>query len=183
MRERSPSLGALLVVCAACGGAPSAKPAAPAAATAAVPQPSPCAAITHDHDFDFWLGTWEVRSGGAIVGHNVIESGQSGCAVIEHWTAMPGHTGTSLNAYDPARKHWRQWWVDGSGEIVELEGERTATTMVLEGPYTHVDGTITRLRGTWTPNPDGTVRQYIEESKDGGATWAVWFDGMYARTH
>jgi hypothetical protein len=30
-----------------------------------------------------------------------------------------------------------------------------------------------------TPLPGGTVRQVIEESRDGGATWQVGFDAVY----
>jgi hypothetical protein len=34
---------------------------------------------------------------------------------------------------------------------------------------------------TWTPNPDGTVRQLWEQSKDGGQAFTVLFDGLYRR--
>jgi hypothetical protein len=36
-------------------------------------------------------------------------------------------------------------------------------------------------RVTWTPNADGSVRQFWELSKDGGKTWSVVFDGRYAK--
>ena len=36
-------------------------------------------------------------------------------------------------------------------------------------------------RGTWTPNPDGSVRQQFEISTDEGKTWQLNFDGLYRR--
>ena len=42
-------------------------------------------------------------------------------------------------------------------------------------------GTVKAFRGTWTPNPDGSVRQHFEISADDGATWTTWFDGKYVR--
>ena len=35
------------------------------------------------------------------------------------------------------------------------------------------------FRMTFTPRDDGSVRQFLEESTDGGKTWSVWFDGRY----
>ncbi len=32
---------------------------------------------------------------------------------------------------------------------------------------------------TFTPQEDGSVRQFLEESSDGGETFSVWFDGRY----
>ena len=34
---------------------------------------------------------------------------------------------------------------------------------------------------TWTPNPDGTVRQHWEISSDAGKSWTTAFDGLYRR--
>jgi hypothetical protein len=47
---------------------------------------------------------------------------------------------------------------------------------------TDADPSATPLnRITWTPNPDGTVRQRWDQSTDSGATWTTVFDGLYAR--
>ncbi|RMH42272.1 MAG: hypothetical protein D6689_08570 [Deltaproteobacteria bacterium] len=53
--------------------------------------------------------------------------------------------------------------------------------MVLTGRYAEPDGTESLLRGTWTPQEDGTVVQAFERSTDGGATWSTWFVGIYRR--
>jgi hypothetical protein len=36
-------------------------------------------------------------------------------------------------------------------------------------------------RITWTPLPDGRVRQHWESTTDGGRTWSTVFDGYYTR--
>jgi hypothetical protein len=55
--------------------------------------------------------------------------------------------------------------------------------MVLSGQRPARDGSGMVLhRISWTPNADGTVRQLWEASKDDGGTWAVLFDGLYARS-
>jgi hypothetical protein len=52
--------------------------------------------------------------------------------------------------------------------------------MVLIGHALYIQSGDRRpFRGTWTPLPDGIVRQHFEESSDGGETWATWFDGYY----
>lgn len=131
-------------------------------------------------DFDFWLGTWEVRGAdGKVVGHNRIEAVHGGCAVQESWQAASGVAGTSLSFFDPARKRWRQLWVDRTGGIIELEGGLLGSAMVLEGTSLQPDGSQTKVRGTWTPLPDGTVRQVFEGLLDGA--WQVAFDGTYQR--
>lgn len=147
-------------------------------------KPPTAATCTGDRhkDFDFWLGDWQVKNTkGEIVGTNIIEKSQSGCVLTEHWTSAKGSTGTSINYFDPARKVWLQTWVDSRGGVINLEGAMEEGAMKLGGSYTKADGKSTLLRGSWTPQPDGKVRQVFEESTDGGLTWTPWFDGTYER--
>jgi hypothetical protein len=51
--------------------------------------------------------------------------------------------------------------------------------MRFEGEHVKLDGTRTLQRATFTPGEEGTVRQFIEASSDGGETWNVYFDGTY----
>jgi hypothetical protein len=170
-------LSILFSAAAACGGA-----AAPPVAAPAAPPPTPCPTVAHYHDFDFWLGSWEVTGkAGRVVGRNEIAQAFDGCAITEAWTGTTGGDGGSYNFYDPARKKWREVWVDRGGEIVEMEGGLIGGSMILVGPHTMPDGTVFQTRGTWTPNADGSVRQLFEDSKDGGATWTVSFDGHYVK--
>ena len=149
------------------------------AQTAPAAKPPPCAAAVH-RQFDFWLGQWEVRdAAGHVVGHNRIEAAQGGCALIEHWTSVTGVTGISINVYDRDRRQWHQTWVDSSGGLLQLDGGRSEAAMVLAGDAFEAD--TSRQRVTWTPQADGRVRQLWESSSDGGRTWTVVFDGLYAR--
>jgi len=150
----------------------------PAAATAA---PKPCA--TPDHrQFDFWLGEWEVTApGGKVAGHNRISAILGGCALREEWTGASGNTGTSLNMYDAGARKWRQTWVDDGGTVLLLAGELKAGKMVLVGESPAAGGKTSLQRITWTPQPGGRVRQLWDSSADGGKTWKVEFDGMYAK--
>lgn len=151
-------------------------------ASAAIAKPALTCTDPHYHDFDFWLGKWAVTGkNGKLAGHSVIEAAHGDCAVYEHWTNAQGGSGGSINYFDPGTRRWRQVYVDGVGDLIDMEGALVGGAMILEGPYTHADGSRTRLRGTWSKNADGTVRQLFEESKDGGVTWAVWFDGSYAK--
>ena len=156
----------------------------PAAAQTAPPaKPPPCAAAEH-RQFDFWLGHWEVRDpSGKIVGHNRIEATHGGCALIERWTSIAGVTGTSVNIYDRDRRRWHQTWVDSGGELLQLDGSRVDTAMVLTGEAFDADAPnqSSRQRITWTPLAGGRVRQLWESSSDGGTTWTVAFDGLYVR--
>lgn len=131
--------------------------------------------------FDFWLGDWQVRKpDGAVAGINRITLEYGGCVVHEHYATGKGYSGESLNLYDASRKTWHQTWVDNGGALLSLEGHLVGNSMVLEGSSTQADGTRTRERITWTPNPDGSVRQLWESGGRRGA-WTVTFDGLYTK--
>jgi len=139
-----------------------------------------CEAAGH-RAFDFWLGEWQVRTpDGKLAGVNRIESEYDGCVLHERYTTGRGYSGESLNVYDAARKLWHQTWVDTSGTLLLLEGGLRDGKMILEGQTTGTDAQVTRHRITWTPNPDGSVRQFWE-STDAKGQWSTAFDGLYTR--
>jgi hypothetical protein len=154
---------------------------APPAPSPGAAPPNPCASGPF-REFDFWVGQWVVRGPrGKVAGENDITSEEGGCAIVEHWRSAAGGTGQSLNFYDPKAKRWKQKWVS-QGSVLEMEGEFKDGAMILEGPLQYVgQGRETILKGTWTKLPDGRLRQYFEESDDGGKTWKPWFDGYYSR--
>lgn len=133
------------------------------------------------HQFDFWIGEWEVFSGAELAGKNVIEPVLDGCVLQETWSGAQGSAGTSLNFYNPQQGKWQQFWVWRRGTTLELEGEFTDGKMILEGKSSGRAGEVLYNRITWTPNEDGSVRQHWEISKDEGKTWATSFDGLYRR--
>ena len=132
--------------------------------------------------FDFWLGDWQVhKPDGTLAGHNRITREYDGCVIHEHYTTDHGYSGESLNIYDASRKVWHQTWVDNSGLLLTLEGGMHAGAMVLQGQTVDADGKITRQRITWTPNPDGSVRQLWQATNRKGA-WITSFDGHYTKS-
>ena len=158
----------------------------PAQPLGSKPEPVPAACTAGEYrQFDFWIGDWNVISGGRLAGTNSVRSIHGGCALLENWLgAGPGGIGgTSLNIYDQATGNWRQTWVDGNGLLLELSGGLIDGVMTLTGsrPAPHGRGDV-RDRISWTPNADGTVRQLWESSSDGGNSWQVIFDGLYTRS-
>ena len=154
----------------------------PVAAQQANQPVSPCEDDERFRAFDFWIGHWEVSGAkGQVAGTNKIEKAEAGCLLIEHWTGNSGGTGTSMNYFDPAKGKWVQVWVASAGYSILIEGGLEDGKMVLVGHLIGPKGTRTPFRGTWTPLPDGRVRQFFEQSTDEGATWAPWFDGYYKR--
>ena len=156
------------------------------AALAAQSTPPPrqrqdCSATVY-REFDFWVGTWTVTAQSKPAGTNRIEVDLNGCVLVEHWTAASGGRGTSLNFYDRASKAWYQSWMDQSGGALRLKGGLTNGRMVLQSdPQPGSDGGSATQRVTWTPEPDGTVRQLWESTSDAGKTWTTVFDGRYTR--
>jgi hypothetical protein len=143
--------------------------------------PAPCTGDDF-RQFDFWVGEWNVvDQDGRIAGRNSITLEQNGCVLIERWTSAKGGTGISMNHFDPLSQRWKQHWV-GLGLILEMSGGLNEGSMLLEGKLQYLaDSKVTLLRGTWTPLPDGRVRQHFVESTDEGKTWTEWFDGYYSR--
>jgi hypothetical protein len=142
---------------------------------------APCEEAAY-RQFDFWVGAWDVFTpDGRQAGSNRIEKLLNGCLLLEHWTSARGGQGRSINYYDPSGQKWIQTWVDGQGGIITAEGAFEAGVMRLEGGHRYPDGRRELFRMAFTPQPDGSVRQFIEQSKDGGESWYVWFDGTYVR--
>lgn len=152
-----------------------------AAATSAAQQSSACSTPQH-RQFDFWIGEWEVSDArGQRLGSNRIERVLNGCALYESWAGVSGSRGHSFNAWDPADNKWHQSWFDNDGTILNLSGGMINGEMVMEGERRLSDGTQTVERITWTPNKDGTVRQFWQSSRDRGMRWTVVFEGTYRR--
>lgn len=141
----------------------------------------PCEYIPAYRQFDFWVGDWNVTAtqSGNPAGRNRIERIENGCLLYEQWIGATGGTGKSINYYDPAKEKWVQHWVSNAA-IINIEGGLEGDSMVLTGTITYRTGAPLPFRGTWTPQPDGRVRQFFEQSNDEGQTWTPWFDGTYA---
>ena len=160
-----------VVVVAAAAGAQQAPP----------PASKPCTAPAY-RGFDFWLGDWDVTTpDGRPAGSNRIESVLGGCALLEHWEGRGGGAGKSLTLYVAADRQWNQTWVDAGGNRSVLTGGLEGSRMVLRNAWTSAEGALMRSELSWTPQPDGTVRQVWRQSSDDGRTYQTTFDGIYRR--
>jgi hypothetical protein len=152
------------------------------------PPPTPCLNDPQRRTFDFWIGTWDVFRWSAPprqppqLGVNVITVIESGCALLESWTASGGGTGRSFNWYDKHTQTWRQLWIDQSGGTLDYtRGEFRDGAMRFEGETRGPQGQRVLQRLTFFHIHADTVRQLFESSTDGGATWTPGFDGRYLR--
>ncbi|NER15425.1 hypothetical protein GWK08_18370 [Leptobacterium flavescens] len=149
-----------------------------------VAQDQKCNCCTDKHtEFDFWKGDWETYNpNGKLAGTNLIEKIQGNCILRENWVSVnAGYTGTSYNFYNMQSDQWEQIWIDNQGQSLHLKGNLKGKKMVmLSDKIPQANGKFTINRVSWTPNPDGTVRQLWETSED-GTNWTVAFDGLYRR--
>jgi hypothetical protein len=152
------------------------------AQTAPAPPPPACTGPEH-RQFDFWAGYWDVYPTGktTLVAHSLIEKLYGGCAIRENWMPLKASGGGSLNNYVTGDKRWHQTWVDSSNARVDFVGGMTGGKMVLMGNWTGVigPGQDALIRMSYTPNADGSVRQFGEQSTDHGLTWQPSFDFTY----
>ncbi len=155
------------------------------AALAQTPAPPTCAAPQH-RAFDFWIGEWDAYVTGTenLAGRSSIKSEDAGCVITEHWQSVRApYSGRSLNIYDRASGQWSQFWTDSTGEVTRfVGGPIEGGAMRLTDPANIAAGQPgpQHTRMTFTPNPDGSVRQHGETSPD-GQTWTTSYDFTYRR--
>jgi hypothetical protein len=154
---------------------------APSGAPKAPPSPGTACLPAAFHQFDFWIGEWEVSNQQPPPGRTPPASKSrisrilSGCAILEEYETAQGYAGKSLNFHDAQGGRWRQVWIDTGGSPLFLAGGLEGNSMVMRDDG--ASGAINRI--TWTPLEGGKVRQLWETSKDQGKTWQVAFDGLY----
>jgi len=144
-------------------------------------QITPCNSPEY-HQFDFWVGSWEVQNPlGQTLGHNDINRMVGGCILQENWASSRApQSGTSFNFYDYRDKKWHQDYYDNSGNVGNyppLSGElRDGKMVLLSAP-----GVQPQSRWTWYELAPGKVRQMAEQSSDGGKTWSITWDSIYVK--
>ena len=155
----------------------------PGAAVATTPPPATACTAPEARQFDFWVGHWDVYAKAKPdqkLAESLVENLYDGCAIRENWMPLSGGAGGSLNAYDPEKKQWRQFWASQSSAL--FHGGWTGSAMVLEGVWPQPGKPHQMTRMTYTPLADGSVEQAGVSSDDGGKTWAPSFDLIYRRS-
>ncbi len=189
MKRSIATISLLILSCGAAASAP-AEPAPAQSGAGPFTRTSLCRGEPRSDDFDYWLGVWDVRpfaAPGAPASWNRITLEQDGCVLQEHWRSAAsgpsaGYTGTSFTTFDRARAVWHQTWVDTTGCVAVMEGGLDgAGDLVLHAVSMPGDPDTAQRRMTFRRQPDGTVRQIVERSSDGGATWTTSIDLVYTR--
>jgi hypothetical protein len=149
-----------------------------------VPPGQACKAAAY-HEFDFWVGNWDVRGpAGGLAGTNVVKSRLGGCVVEENWTSAGVGFGRSLNFYDAAAGTWSQMWVASNGcpnGVIIIEGTFANGAMTMRGtkvqpegfqhtpPCTAPPAFVTFAQNNlirWTPLESGSVLQQFTASNN-----------------
>lgn len=146
----------------------------------AVPRPCPAPGT---RDLDFWAGRWNLERDGAVVATSVITTELDGCVVMEDYINDGGVQARSLSAYDAATGRWHQAYQDNLLGNYRLDGTAGGGVAQLSGSqliYHFGLGAIVERNAVsrWTDNGDGTVRQVIRGTFDGGPE-EILFDGLY----
>jgi hypothetical protein len=142
---------------------------------------TPCMTRPESRMFDFWVGEWDVKTlQGQPAGKSSVQLLLEGCALYENWST-PNGGGKSLNSYNPDLKMWQQFWTDQSGNVTEYRtSEWVNGSLRLTAQQTR-PGAPQFIRMTFTPMNKDLVRQFGEQSTDGGKTWTPSFDHYYHR--
>jgi len=175
----------------------------PASASAASVATAPAAAASapgkpctgpEAHQFDFWIGDWDLvvraRSAptsdqwGEAKGHQHVESILAGCAIAEHFTAEgPGTpwSGASYSSWQPQLAAWRQTWVDDSGGYLAFRGGLENGAMTLYGEPRDVGGKRVQMRMVFRDVTASSLRWEWQRSDDNWATAAPMITIDYRR--
>jgi tetratricopeptide (TPR) repeat protein len=141
----------------------------------------PCEHQPESRQFDFWIGEWDVvtTQGHDPAGSSSIQLILDKCVILENWTG--GTTGKSFNHFDAATKKWIQDWVDSASNGVHFEGTLENGVMSFYAASLNADGTRSRRHLQFFKLDEDHVRQFSQQSTDGGQTWSVEYDLTYSR--
>src|SRR5262249_51157123 len=130
------------------------------------------AAACSNHQFDFWIGKWDLAVRALVkdkwvegTGQNEVTSSYGGCVIDERFTSegpLGPFSGHSVSVF--ARGKWRQTWVDSGGAYLLFAGEWTGSEMVLAQDDA-------RKRMVFTGISPGAIHWRWEQTDDGGKTW------------
>lgn len=149
----------------------------------------PCMGDSASRSFDFWVGDWDVYVTGTGIraGRNVIERVSGGCTILENWTASHTPVGTpsngkSMNFVDPATGKWRQVWMgSGRGQTNYVDGAFSDGAMRFVYERAGPQGARVTGRFVFENLGPDRVRQYQDQTLDGGKTYTIVYDFTYFR--
>jgi hypothetical protein len=147
---------------------------------------APCDTPQH-HQFDFWVGDWQVFDGrtNQLVAFDRVEKHSDGCIVQQNLTMVTdlyrrqgvGYrmTGIGVNRFDG--ESWLELWADNQWGAIVLRGMPSAgKAMVLT---TIIPSRNRDLRLEWERRSDGSVRALQYVAPAGSGKWELYGDLIY----
>jgi hypothetical protein len=134
------------------------------------------------HQFDFWLGDWNLTWGDDQHGVNHIRSILDGQVIQENFESESGDKliGLSVSVYNPIDQKWRQTWVDNQGSYLDFVGEMQGDKMILQR-HAIVENQPVIQRMVWYDIETDRFEWNWERSSNEGQTWKVLWQIHYTR--
>ena len=134
------------------------------------------------HQFDFWLGDWNLTWGDDQHGVNRIRSILDGKVIQENFESEGADKliGLSVSVYNPIDQKWRQTWVDNQNSYLDFVGEWQDDKMILQRNAV-VEGQSVIQRMVWYDIQTDRFLWNWERSSDNGQTWKVLWKIDYQR--
>ena len=139
-----------------------------------------CRAVEHS-EFDFLVGSWSIRyDDEEPFAEFEIEKSPDGCTLHGVGKYTDGDTRSFFGFYDPGARRWKQLWISGGFALdVQSVATDSQSRRLVGTLYLGTDWPALSAQLTHEPQADGTIREYLPVSTDGGKNWtsgrsAVW---------
>lgn len=132
-----------------------------------------------NHEFDFWIGDWELTWGENNRGTNLIERIMDDAVIQENFES-DGFKGISVSVFSKEDSRWHQTWVDNTGSYLDFVGEFADGKMIL-GRNGIVGGKPVKQRMIWYEIEATRFQWNWERCDDEGQTWRVLWQIQYQR--
>lgn len=142
------------------------------------------------HQFDFWLGEWELTWPGGQQGipegeigyaTNHIQKILGDCAIFENFSFESGNFyGQSYSVYNHQMNTWKQTWIDNNGSYLLFEGMFNNNMELRTQPFKRGEKEfISRM--VFTNILSNSFDWNWQRSEDGGQTWQDLWNIHYVR--
>lgn len=132
-----------------------------------------------NHEFDFWIGKWDVTWGEGKHGTNQIERILDGAVIRENFEG-DGLIGIRVSVFSAEDDRWHQTWVDNSGGYLDFVGGFSGGKMILSRNGI-ARGKPVKQRMIWYDIEQNQFQWNWERSEDDGKTWQVLWNIQYQR--
>ena len=134
------------------------------------------------HQFDFWVGEWDLTWGESERGSNKITKTLGNCVILEEFNGTPAMEfhGLSVSVFNQRTNLWHQTWVDSSGGYLDFKGSYQDGRMIMNREAI-IEGRPVTQRMVWYNLAEDSLDWNWERSFDGGETWEVVWHIRYRR--